>query len=128
MREFTYKFTEELCEELDRVLTEIANAENLYSVNTAEETTETKCVRILLQHGFIVDQDKTQIGAIFYKLNPPLGGEFYRNGGFMGERQRNIQALKDKKADFKLRVFAIVTSLIGGGLAGAITTFILKSC
>jgi hypothetical protein len=128
-----YLYNEEKCQELDTLLKKIAESDALYSIYIGDTNdSNVGNVHILFQNGLIVDTPNlipnSNSSVKYYKLSSPcnLGSEFYRNGGFLGERKRNVQLLKDKKIDMKIRIWAIVASLIGGGLMGTIVNIIFQ--
>jgi hypothetical protein len=129
--DFNYLYSKEKCKELDLLLKEIAESENLYEINIENiNDINVKNVFILFQNGLLKDvpnpNPNSNSNVKYYKLSSPydLGSNFYRNGGFIGERNIKEQMFKDKISDRNLKIWAIVASIISGSLIGAIVNLL----
>jgi hypothetical protein len=128
----TYRYDKDQCKELDILLKDIADSKDLFEIDINENRATVNNILILIQQGLIEDVSSpipnSPSNIKYYKIcsSQSLGAEFYRNGGFTGERERNIQVYKDKKFTQKMAIIAVISSLIGGGAMGAIVNWLLK--
>ena len=118
----TYLYSEEECKSFDNILKRFHDENKALKPNDFNSKVEKDILALLKKYDFITDTNPGLMpGNISYSLSSP-GAEFYRYGGFNGERQKNIQALKDKKLDTRLKIYALFV----GGLGGAIFTLVCK--